>query len=291
MPYIAYKRTKFQQATLGVIDQANEIIADYAEQGYDLTLRQLYYQFVARDLIPNTQKSYDRLGSIVNKARLSGLIDWDTIVDRTRNLQTIAHWPSVGALLAEDARVYREDKWRLQDTRIEVWVEKEALAGVFERVCGELELPSFACRGYVSQSEMWHAAQRLRQYEREGFFTVILHFGDHDPSGLDMTRDIQDRLRLFRARTEVKRLALNMDQVEKYNPPPNPAKKSDARWKAYAAEYGNSSWELDALNPQILSALVEDAVAEYRVSGSWDLACEQEEDGRSTLQTLSEEHQ
>lgn len=95
MPKISYIEKRFRSETLEIIDQANAIITEYEAQGFDLTLRQLYYQFVARDLIPNTQRDYKRLGSIVNDARLAGLIDWASIVDRTRNLRALGHFESI----------------------------------------------------------------------------------------------------------------------------------------------------------------------------------------------------
>ena len=78
-----FKATKFRASSLAIIDQANEIIDEYQADGYDLTLRQLYYQFVARNLIPNSQSEYNKLGTAINNGRLAGLIDWDAIKDRT----------------------------------------------------------------------------------------------------------------------------------------------------------------------------------------------------------------
>jgi hypothetical protein len=84
MPIIKYKDFNFRSASLSVIELANSIIAEYQAQGYDLTLRQLYYQFVARGIIPNSDAEYKKLGSVINDGRLAGLIDWDSITDRTR---------------------------------------------------------------------------------------------------------------------------------------------------------------------------------------------------------------
>lgn len=176
--FIRYRDIKFKAETLSVIGQANEIIDEYAAQGYDLTLRQLYYQFVARDLIPNQQKEYNRLGGIINDARLAGLIDWTKIEDRTRELDSNSHWDDPAHIVRISAEQFMLDKWEDQDYRLEIWVEKEALAGVFERVGRELDLAWFSCRGYVSQSELWRAAMRLRGYEKAGQKPIVLHFGD-----------------------------------------------------------------------------------------------------------------
>lgn len=291
MPKIAYIDRNFKDDTLAVIDQANEIIAEFAADGYDLTLRQLYYQFVSRDLIANKQTEYSRLGSIINDARLAGLIDWDAITDRTRNLAALSHWEKPEHILAAVAEQYREEKWATQPRRIEVWIEKDALAGVFQRVCEELDVAYFSCRGYTSQSEMWAAAQRLRRYERAGQETVILHFGDHDPSGLDMTRDIQDRLSLFRSDVAVDRLALTRAQIDQYQPPPNPAKVTDSRFERYQQEHGNESWELDALRPDVLAGLVRDAVTALRDEALWDAAVAEETHKRRSLRVISAEYE
>jgi hypothetical protein len=285
---ILYTPRKFGKSSIAIVEQANTIIDEYAADGYDLTLRQLYYQFVSRDLLRNTQKEYKRLGSIINDARLAGLIDWDRITDRTRNLQSLSHWDSPGDIVHACAKQFRFDKWAAQPLRIEVWIEKEALAGVFERICNELDVPFFSCRGYVSQSEMWAAAQRLKAYTPKQK-AVILHFGDHDPSGIDMTRDIQDRLKLFRCRVDVHRLALNMDQVEEYEPPPNPAKATDARFNGYQSEHGDESWELDALDPPVLAALVRDWVEERRDAAAWADSEEDEQEARKRLLKAAEE--
>jgi len=288
MPKICYVPKDFHNSSLRIIYQAEEIIDAYQAQGYRLTLRQLFYQFVARDLISNTVKSYSRLGRIINDARLAGYIDWLAIEDRTRNLADLAHWNDPAEIVRTAANGYREDLWATQPVRIEVWIEKEALAGVFERVCKELDVPFLSCRGYTSQSEMWAAAQRLRKYHDRGQLPYIFHFGDHDPSGIDMTRDIRDRLDLFGVDVEVDRLALNMDQIDEFNPPPNPAKTTDSRFETYLMRFGGESWELDALEPQVLADLVREAVVGIRDEDAWEAAEQEQEQNREYLRLASD---
>ncbi len=251
-------------STLSTIAQANEICENLGRQGYDLTLRQLYYQFVSKDLIENTDRSYKNLGNIVNKARLSGRMSWDYIVDRTRNLEQLPSWNHPKDVLRSAMNGFKLDHWEGQLFYIEVWIEKDALVGVIERPCDELDVPYFSCRGYTSQSEMHSAAMRFARKEDHGIETAIIHLGDHDPSGIDMTDDIQRRLELFGAETHVDRVALTMDQIDELNPPPNFAKLSDARAQRYVELYGNQSWELDALEPAYLSDLVKQSVLGYR---------------------------
>lgn len=275
MPLIKYVDLPILRniAHLKVVTQANNIIAEYRAQGFDLTLRQLYYQFVSRDLIPNNQREYKRLGSIINDARLVGLLDWSAIVDRTRNLQRLSTWDKPDDILDAVSRQYRRDLWASQANYVEVWIEKDALIGVIEGVCESLRVPFFSCRGYTSQSELWGAGQRLRDQLRDKKTPVVLHFGDHDPSGIDMTRDITDRLQLFCGRRiDVRRLALNQDQIEQYGPPPNPTKLTDSRSDGYVRQYGMESWELDALEPRVIAQLIRDEVATLLHKKKWSAA-------------------
>ena len=288
---IKYVSRRFSSESQGLIDYANDIIERYGEAGYTLTLRQLYYQLVAAAIIENTERSYKRIGSIINDARLAGLIDWEAIEDRTRFIRSLAHWPNPSAIVGACAEQFRVDMWADQPWRVECWVEKDALVGVFEPVCNKYDVPLLSCRGYVSQSEMWVAGQRINQYREANQQVAILHFGDHDPSGIDMSRDIAARLKTFAPVDHVedipllpnedpdfydeddgivRRVALTMTQIKEVKPPPNPAKADDSRCAGYVAKYGHSSWELDALKPEYLSALVAKHVAAFIDTKKWE---------------------
>lgn len=290
MPKICYDpERKFTAQIERMIQKANSILEEYERQGFTLTLRQLYYQLIARDLFPNDRKfareggkwvrhpngtknaepNYDWLGAMMSDARLAGLVDWDYMVDRTRHLRDLQHFDSAQDAVNKLAQWYHVDMWENQDTRPEVWVEKDALVGVIEPICNELDVPYFSCRGYTSQSEMWRAAMRLKRHQELGYNTHIIHLGDHDPSGVDMSRDIFDRVEMFMGGTEFTRIALTMEQVEQYNPPPNPAKVLDSRCKAYVEQFGDECWELDALQPETLTALIRAKVDEFRDTTQW----------------------
>lgn len=291
MPVQQFQSFKFRPDTLIVIERANTIIADYQAQGYQLTLRQLYYQFVSRDLLENTEKNYKKLGGVISDARLAGLIDWDAIEDRTRNLRGLSHWEDPAHIIESAHASFRIDKWENQPNRVEVWVEKDALVGVLERVCDEYDVSYFACRGYVSQSEMYAAARRLAEYIDGGQDVHILHLGDHDPSGIDMTRDIIDRLGMFLRDTgsaDINRLALNWEQVQFYQPPPNPAKATDARFDGYQQKFGDESWELDALEPNVISRLIEAQLMALRDEGLWEEKREEERHHKLLLEQVSD---
>lgn len=271
----AYQEQNFTPARMKMIATMSGIIAEYQHQGYDLTVRQLYYQLVARGIIENTLRSYKNTASLINDAKLSGHLDWDAMVDRTREFISRGHWTSGGEIIRATSRQYHEDMWNTQDFRVFVIVEKEALVGVLQDTCHEWDVPLLAARGYPSGTVLREFAKtQLLPTLRNGQGIRILHLGDHDPSGIDMTRDLTDRLDLFTygqcSFTEVKRIALTMDQVEEEQPPENPAKTTDSRFADYMERYGESSWELDALSPAYLNDLVKGAIQEDLDEAAWE---------------------
>lgn len=285
----AFQDISFRSSSLIVIKQADEIIREYQARGFTLTLRQLYYQFVSRDLLKNQQTEYKRLGKIINDARLAGKLDWSAIEDRTRNVRTPNVWRSPASIVSAVADQYQEDPWLKQRVRPEVWIEKDALIGVIEPICQRYRVPYFACRGYASQSEIYDAGKRFARVARGYQTPLVLHLGDHDPSGIDMTRDLQERLSLFAGRhVEVRRLALNMSQIEEYDPPPNPAKDTDARFEGYRDEFGDESWELDALDPDVISDLIEDQFKEEIDPADWMESIKKEKVNKADLSAASE---
>ncbi|WP_025157260.1 hypothetical protein [Leifsonia aquatica] len=283
MPYIAYQDYNPKPETAALIRWADAVARDYKSRGLDLTLRQLYYQGVSQNLFPNSERSYKNLGNAITMGRLGGRFDWDLLEDRTRNAGNTAWFgreiPTIQSLIEKTRWQRTLDPWAGQERRIEVWVEKQALEQVAQRAAQEWRVPYLACKGYMSASEMWDAGyNRLGDYIAEGHSPLILHIGDHDPSGIDMTRDIEERLSLFAGGSvEVRRLALNWDQIEAYNPPPNPAKLSDSRAKGYIQEYGSSSWELDALRPELLIQILQDEIRGEVDQEMWDARMAEED--------------
>jgi len=302
MIYHEYVSKTFPDWKLDLIQACNETIIEYDEMGYDMTLRQLYYQLVSKDLILNTQLNYNRLGKMVGDARLAGLLPWDKIVDRMRNLVDYNTYEEPHDIAGYCPGWYRRDLWEGQGMTLEVWIEKDALSGVFGDICNKLRIPLFSCRGYTSLSEMWGAGRRLkRRADVQGRGTYILHFGDHDPSGIDMSRDIEDRLSMFcdhRDIFAVERVALNMDQVHEYNPPANFAKETDSRLRGYRQRFGfDECWELDALDPPTLEALVQDRRDILVDQDEWAIQekrerfdCEELKNATSWLKGRSENH-
>jgi hypothetical protein len=318
VPKIQYETWNPQGKSRTLVSHILAIADRFARQGYDLSVRQLYYQLVAADLIPNTLQWYKTVTVLVDRARMAGLMDWWRIEDRTRHLGGNGHWDNPDDIITSSADAYAIDLWEGQPRRVEIWVEKQALEGVIGRAAGQDDVNYFACRGYSSTSAMWRAAQRFLGYFRAGQAVTILHFGDHDPSGIDMTRDIEDRLRHFLSvdwarehpeldldplvadkwevfaeldqhlgthldALEIRRVALNMDQIRQYGPPPNPAKPTDSRYAAYRSQYGDESWELDALDPSVLAGIVASHINGIRDDSAYQERQERQEREREVL--------
>lgn len=236
------------------LSEINQILEDYRRQGYRLTLRQLYYQLVSKNIIPNEDGEYKKLSNILKKGRLAGIVDWDSIEDRIRKPMLPYYVGGTQEAIDDTIKQYRLDRMEGQEQRIEVWVEKDALSNVLGRVTRKYHVRLMVNRGYSSITAMHDAAERLNSAD------VILYFGDHDPSGLDMLRDIEKRLQMFGVYPDIIPVALTMPQIKKFNPPPNPAKIKDPRYEWYLERFGPTSWELDALPPEELNRLVEKAI-------------------------------
>jgi hypothetical protein len=272
MSKIAYAPVSFRNDAADVVRAAEVICAQYAAQGYRLTLRQLYYRFIATDAFPesrrnaagtkNNEQNYKWLGDLVSKARVGGLIDWNHVEDRTRAPDGGDYgWDSPQQFFEGVLDQYGITHWDDQPEYVEVWVEKEALADVIARPARALDVLHFACKGSPSTSAIHTAAQRLRRKEQQGRNCTVIYLGDHDPTGIDISRDIQDRLALFRSNAVVDRVALNMDQVQAYDPPPSPVKLTDSRTSGYIDQFGTDEcWELDALEPAVLEQLITDGI-------------------------------
>ncbi len=263
----AFKEKSFTQASLQKIETCNGMIEEYVRQGFRLTLRQLYYQLVSRNVIRNVEREYKNLSALVSDARLAGLMDWEAIEDRIRKPSTPREFKNLEDLVQVALSAYRLPRWDGQQCYGELWVEKDALAGVLAPLGREYHVTVMVNRGYSSQSAMYESANRFREAEENGKKCVLLYLGDHDPSGEDMVRDVRDRLVMFGVGADVRKIALTMAQIEQYTPPPNPAKMTDPRASAYVEAHGQESWEVDALPPDVLQAIIREKLEEIRDQG------------------------
>lgn len=297
----------------------NSIIREYQSAGYKLTLRQLYYQLVSRDVIPNKVSEYAKLSNLLKEGRMSGEVDWSAIEDRLRRPEKPATWDDPKQVLRAAMYSFKSDYMKNQPNYLETWVEKDALSGVLSRVTEQYHVPIMVNRGYSSVSAMYEAYNRFKDAIANDKKVIILYLGDFDPSGVDMIRDIRSRIleflhncsslrshyfdvltdrdsedydpnkdpendhsfdeflenyeeaegveyyeRGFYAWIEynfrIEGIALTREQINKYNPPRNPAKITDPRAAKFIAEHGSSSWEVDALKPEVLHSLLDENI-------------------------------
>lgn len=254
---------RFSIPSTGIIEAANAIINDGLSKGISLSMRQVYYAMVRKGAIENKQSEYKRLASIMSDARLAGLTDWDSIEEQMRGLRTVPSYPNAGEFMRHLASQYAEDLWASQPNYCEVWVEKEGLIGTIERACEQYRVPYVATRGYASQSGLYEAGRRLRDVLEREKQVWIFYLGDHDPHGLEMSRDLAARLKLF-ARSEkirVERVALSQAQIAYYDLPADPVPITDVRLKEYAEQFGTKGWELEAFPAAELRALIVSSIA------------------------------
>lgn len=280
----AFDNKTIRQAKKTLIAQANEIIEEYRQRRYTLTLRQLFYQFVSRELLLNDQKQYNALGAAITDGRNLGLIPWDMIEDRTRHRSPLVESSNTDADeimhdgLGRVGYGYRENLWASQKYRPEVWVEKDALIDVVRRGCTH-GVPHFSTHGYCSEPLLHEAAKHFLRQLDDGFIPVVLHLADHDSSGIQMTQDIHDKLWKFCRGTEieVRRIGLHQEQALSHRLPPNLVKDTDTRSAAYEEDYGDECWELDALDPDVIVRLVRDELGKIIDEEAWRKAEEQQE--------------
>ena len=269
----------------------NEIIEEYLKQGYKLTLRQLYYQLVSRNIIPNLQKEYAKLSNLLVAGRMAGVVDWEAIEDRIR-VPFLPYWvDDVAGALDDTISQYRLNRQDNQKAYIEVWVEKDALSGVLRRITSHYHVNLMVNRGYSSCSAMYDASKRFNNSTSEGKRNIILFLGDHDPSGLDMINDIKKRLFSFGSEVEVIPIALTHKQIEEYNPPPNPTKIKDPRANDYISKYGSTCWEVDALTPQTLNKLVTTTIEKNIDMELFNDKLELETEGKDILTDFKRDHE
>lgn len=267
---ISYSKKRFYSKRRKLLDKMIGIIENYERRGYRLTVRQVYYQLLARTYIENTESDYDRVAEILQKGRMIGEVDWSMIVDRGRIPKMHIEFDSPESFVDRVTTQYRRRRWEDQEHYVEVMVEKDALSAILEPVTSDLHVRLLANKGYSSVSALHDVALRLKGEFRRNKKCHILYLGDHDPSGLDMIRDVRKRLHEFGCTVEVEHLALTMEQITEHALPHNPAKFSDSRHTGYEAQHGRKSWELDALDPEILKGVLESSIRRYLDEDKYD---------------------
>lgn len=253
-----WSREMLSNRTMELIRSARDILAQY----HPMTLRQVYYQLVSAQIIENKRSEYQKLSIALVKARKELLIDWEWIEDRVRKPHIVSMWNNLSDFIETVKRAYRRDVWNTQEIYLEVWLEKDALSGIFEDITREYGVTLVVGRGYNSWSAYKDAYYRFSQFEdRE---KIILYFGDFDPSGEDIVRAIGDSYIHFTNDVpEVIKVALTEEDIQKYNLPPDFTKSTDSRSAKFVEKYGDIAVELDALPLPILQRKIRESIKSY----------------------------
>lgn len=323
--------TRFwNESKLETVKRIVSIVQRYQKLGYNLSLRQLHYQMVSRNWIVNHTTAYKKLGTILDDCRYAGLIDWNAIVDRGRIPYLQYYVRNISHALQDTIDQYKLDRMKGQQYVIEVWTEKDALSEILRTSTEKYHVQLIVNKGYTSSSAAYSAYKRLLKAVEDNKKFKIFYIGDHDPSGLDMVRDIRERLtffvsfgnnikhsdefqawyssefldddRLFLDSLDVEKqnkfdamwneisdskhadlgkqfmsekviafmeatemfsikpICLNMQQIKQYDLPENPTKMTDTRSSGYIKKFGKKCWEVDALEPQVLTGIVDNNI-------------------------------
>jgi hypothetical protein len=262
------------------MERIQAVIYDALSAEQPMTVRQVFYQLVTRGVIAKSEQEYKHtVIRLLVDMRRDGTIPYAWIADATRWQRKPRTYDSLADMMRETARLYRRNLWTDAAEYVEVWLEKEALAGVLYDVTAQWDVPLMVTRGYPSDSFVHAAAEQMRDQDRP---TVIYYFGDHDPSGRDIERSTREKLEEFSDGADLTftRLAITEDQVTAWALPTRPTKPTDSRSRGFAGE----SVEVDAIPPRELRALAEEAITAHLDPGEMKRLQTIEREERATLE-------
>ena len=275
-----------QKKSLKLLAQVQEIIKSY---DFALTLRQIYYQLVAKQNIPNQQSEYRKLSRLCVLGRDEGILPEDAFADRLRQIDKPDSYLDLDDFMNTVRRSYRKDKWQDQAAYVEVWTEKDALRSVLTEITYSYDVNLMVVRGQVSRTAIYESYKRFAEKIDEGKDCFLYYAGDFDPSGLSIYHSLVDRIRRFGDAGEYisfKRIALTSEQIEEYNLPSDPAKQKDPNCKRFIDEYGDGVVELDSLPPDVLRILVKECIEKHLDHGLFEQVQKVELEEQIKLQTL-----
>jgi hypothetical protein len=249
-----HRRTKVE------IKRIRAAIKDLLEEDNPQTVRQVFYALTVHGLIDKHEVEYQRTAvRLLGEMRESGIIPFEWIADNTRWQRKPTTFTGIESCLNATAKFYRRDLWAAMPVYVEVWCEKDALAGVVMEETEPYDVPLMVAKGYASLSFLHSAAMTIRAKEKPAH---IYHFGDLDPSGVDAARDIEAKLRRYAPDCEIhfERAAVTREQVEQWDLPTRPTKLTDTRAKKFN---NNTSVELDAIPAAKLRGLVRDRIERH----------------------------
>jgi hypothetical protein len=275
---------KRSRRTKAEIDALREAMYEIAREDHPVTVRQVFYRMVSAGLVDKREAEYkNTVARLLVEMRKDGELPYRWIADNTRWVRVPTTYSSLGEALRATAAAYRRSLWASRPERVEVWCEKEALAGVLVEETRTWQVPLYVVRGYASLSYLWEAAQETKAVGKP---TRIYYFGDHDPSGLDIERVVRERLEEFAPDVDltVTRAAVTPEQIEGWGLPTRPTKRSDSRAKGF----NGGSVELDAIMPRQLRALTRDCIERHVDPWELDALQRTEEEERSVLASVAD---
>jgi len=252
---------KRRRRTNAETSEIKAVIHAVLEANHPMTVRQIYYQLVARQVVENRQAQYQAISTLLVRMRQSGEVPWDYVEDRNRRPRTAQMWDASAELLEAVHGAYRRDVWTEQEHYFEMWLEKDALSGIFEDVLRPFGITLNVGRGYDGWSSIRNAAERIKAQDKP---STIYYWGDFDPSGEDMHRSLIERLAFFDCHPEIVKVGLTKQQIEEYNLPSDPAKTTDSRRAGFVERHGDLSVELDALPVDVLRRLIRSTIETSR---------------------------
>ena len=253
MSAVIYKASPIKRArsTQAAMIQRRTPLMGIVRAGRPMPVRQVFYQATVRGIVEKAESGYAKVQTDLVAMRRAGEMPYDWLADNTRWQRKPQTFSSIQQALADTARFYRKSLWDDAGCYVEVWLEKDALSGVVYPVTSEYDVPLMVARGYASLSFLATAAEYINTLDVPA---VIFHLGDYDPSGVDAGRKIEATLRELAPAAEIHfyRLAVDLEQIAKWNLPTRPTKQTDTRAKGF----GDISVELDAIEPNVLRELV-----------------------------------
>jgi len=272
------RRTKPQ------MDAIREAIYEVLAEDNPMTVRQVFYRLVSAGVIAKTEAEYK--GTVVRLLlvmRREGIVPYSWVADNTRWMRKPTTYSSLEDALQWTAETYRRALWDNQADYIEVWTEKDAIAGILYEATGNWDVPLMVARGFSSETFLYEAAEAIKAEDKP---TYLYHFGDHDPSGVAAAHDIERRLRGFVPDAEIyfERVAVTREQILQWNLPTRPTKKTDTRSKNFAGE----SVEVDAIPPRQLRELASECITQHIDQFAYDKLLEVEQAEQKTLETMIE---
>lgn len=294
----------WEASLIGLQSWTEDVLEEHEAIDIRLTNRQFYYQLVGKDLIPNADEIYKRICVFLTDSRYAGRIDWESIEDKERGSEMPSDWENVNAIISSAIYSYRLPRWQDQDYYLEMYCEKKAGINTLKPIADKWHIHFGFNKGYSSASAMYELSKRIAEQIEDGKKARILYFGDHDASGLDMIRDIRTRIIEFligghividplgddedNPNFEIIPVALTMQQIKKWNPPPNPAKMTDPRAKWYIAQFGKVSWELDSLKPLELRKMADKSVREFVAVDKYNAWIKREDKEKQALKDFAD---